>query len=319
MTNTAAVARALADAVEPGHHLRAVRRPAQGAAEGVIQPARQRRRPHAADAVHQRHALGCADHRGHHPQRRRRACRGGMVRGGAEPVRRGRSAPPPSATRATWCSPATTSSTPPSRLTPNGLAVMVFTAHRLDDLPERRVRGAAGGRHARSARRHRGGRRPGPYDPNATAGATTRGRCSIPSGTAFWLATEYMPPKASQTTDGQAQLGHPRARGVRLLSGARSRPVGERSAGSRCATASPAGGASRRFAGSTTTRARRRSRARWPAGSARRWCSATRSRAGEHTSTARQRARDTATFMRLREYRNSMPRGTSSASDVAIE
>ena len=40
---------------------------------------------------------------------------------------------------------------------------------------------------------------------------------------------------------------------------------------------------------------------------------------GEATTIATHRARDVATFSRLSEYRNSMPRGASSGVDVAIE
>ncbi len=42
-------------------------------------------------------------------------------------------------------------------------------------------------------------------------------------------------------------------------------------------------------------------------------------RRGLATTMARHMARDTATFKRLRENRNSSVRGTSSALDVAIE
>jgi hypothetical protein len=40
---------------------------------------------------------------------------------------------------------------------------------------------------------------------------------------------------------------------------------------------------------------------------------------GDATRIATARARDVATFNRLRLYRNSMPRGASSGRDVAIE
>jgi hypothetical protein len=40
---------------------------------------------------------------------------------------------------------------------------------------------------------------------------------------------------------------------------------------------------------------------------------------GDATMTARQRAREIATFSRLREYRNSICRVRSSPEDVAIE
>ena len=44
----------------------------------------------------------------------------------------------------------------------------------------------------------------------------------------------------------------------------------------------------------------------------------TRTRAGDATTSATQRARDVATFSRLSEYRNSMPRGASSGDDDPI-
>jgi hypothetical protein len=47
----------------------------------------------------------------------------------------------------------------------------------------------------------------GPYDPNATRWGDYSWAVLDPSGTAFWLATEYMPPKSSQTPDGVRNWG----------------------------------------------------------------------------------------------------------------
>ena len=47
----------------------------------------------------------------------------------------------------------------------------------------------------------------GPYDPNATRWGDYSWAVLDPSGTAFWFATEYVPPKSSQTPDGRRNWG----------------------------------------------------------------------------------------------------------------
>jgi hypothetical protein len=47
----------------------------------------------------------------------------------------------------------------------------------------------------------------GPYDRHATRWGDYSFAVLDPSGTAFWLATEYMPPKSSQTVDGKRNWG----------------------------------------------------------------------------------------------------------------
>ena len=47
----------------------------------------------------------------------------------------------------------------------------------------------------------------GPYDPNAGRWGDYSFAVLDPSGTAFWLATEYIPPKPSQTNDGRRNWG----------------------------------------------------------------------------------------------------------------
>ncbi len=47
----------------------------------------------------------------------------------------------------------------------------------------------------------------GPYDPNATRWGDYSWAVLDPSGTSVWLADEYVPPKSSQTTDGQRNWG----------------------------------------------------------------------------------------------------------------
>ena len=41
----------------------------------------------------------------------------------------------------------------------------------------------------------------GPYDPNATRWGDYSWAISDPSGSSFWMATEYVPPLSSQTPD----------------------------------------------------------------------------------------------------------------------
>ncbi len=47
----------------------------------------------------------------------------------------------------------------------------------------------------------------GPYDPNATRWGDYSWAALDPGGKAFWLATEYVPPTSSQTTDGLRNWG----------------------------------------------------------------------------------------------------------------
>jgi len=51
------------------------------------------------------------------------------------------------------------------------------------------------------------GRGTGPYDPNAERWGDYSYAALDPSGTSVWLATEYVPPKSSQTTDGERNWG----------------------------------------------------------------------------------------------------------------
>jgi hypothetical protein len=45
------------------------------------------------------------------------------------------------------------------------------------------------------------------YDPDATRWGDYSWAVLDPSGTSLWMATEYVPPKASQTTDGARNWG----------------------------------------------------------------------------------------------------------------
>jgi hypothetical protein len=45
------------------------------------------------------------------------------------------------------------------------------------------------------------------YDPNGTRWGDYSWAVLDPSGTSFWLATEYIPPASSQTTDGKTNWG----------------------------------------------------------------------------------------------------------------
>jgi hypothetical protein len=47
----------------------------------------------------------------------------------------------------------------------------------------------------------------GPYDPNATRWGDYSFAVVDPSGDGIWLATEYIPPPARQTTDGLRNWG----------------------------------------------------------------------------------------------------------------
>jgi hypothetical protein len=47
----------------------------------------------------------------------------------------------------------------------------------------------------------------GPYDPNATRWGDYSWAALDPDHGSFWLATEYIPPKASQTADGRRNWG----------------------------------------------------------------------------------------------------------------
>jgi hypothetical protein len=47
----------------------------------------------------------------------------------------------------------------------------------------------------------------GPYDPNATRWGDYSWAVLDPAGQGIWAATEYIPPKASQTTDGLRNWG----------------------------------------------------------------------------------------------------------------
>jgi hypothetical protein len=47
----------------------------------------------------------------------------------------------------------------------------------------------------------------GPYDPNATRWGDYSWAVPDPSGNSFWMATEYIPPVASQTLDGLRNWG----------------------------------------------------------------------------------------------------------------
>ncbi len=60
--------------------------------------------------------------------------------------------------------------------------------------------------------RHFGGihvaaRGTGPYDPNATRWGDYSWAALDPDQGSFWLATEYIPPKSSQTADGRRNWG----------------------------------------------------------------------------------------------------------------
>ncbi len=47
----------------------------------------------------------------------------------------------------------------------------------------------------------------GPYDPTATRWGDYSWAILSPDGQSFWMATEYIPPKSSQTTDGLRNWG----------------------------------------------------------------------------------------------------------------
>jgi hypothetical protein len=95
---------------------------------------------------------------------------------------------------------------PAIQAAPNGVAVMVFTRASATNYPSAayavmQAGGSAfGGEVVAKAGQ-------GPYDPNATRWGDYSWAQLDPSGTSFWLATEYIPPASSQTTDRQRNWG----------------------------------------------------------------------------------------------------------------
>ncbi len=96
---------------------------------------------------------------------------------------------------------------PALQATPSGKAAMVITLSGPRQFPSAAYSVLAKRSHVV---RHRSPSPPraGPTTTRTRrAGATTPGRCSTRPGTSVWMATEYIPPKASQTTDGARNWG----------------------------------------------------------------------------------------------------------------
>ena len=96
---------------------------------------------------------------------------------------------------------------PAIQAAPSGKAVMVMTLSGERQIPERRLLGARQRARRRSARSTIAADGTTNYDPAATRWGDYSWAVLDPSGNSVWMATEYMPPKASQTTDGLRNWG----------------------------------------------------------------------------------------------------------------
>jgi hypothetical protein len=95
---------------------------------------------------------------------------------------------------------------PAIQAAPNGVAVMVFTRTGSAIFPSAAFALMQAGATAFGAPTT-AAFGSGPYDPNAGRWGDYSWAVLDPGGAAFWLSTEYIPPKSSQTTDGRRNWG----------------------------------------------------------------------------------------------------------------
>jgi hypothetical protein len=95
---------------------------------------------------------------------------------------------------------------PAIQAAPNGVAVMVFTRTGSTIFPSAAFALMQAGATAFGAPTT-AAFGSGPYDPNAGRWGDYSWAVLDPGGAAFWLSTEYVPPKSSQTTDGRRNWG----------------------------------------------------------------------------------------------------------------
>ncbi len=95
---------------------------------------------------------------------------------------------------------------PAIQAAPNGVAAMVFTRTSAVGYPSAAYAMMPAGASSFGAPVVAAAGQ-GPYDANATRWGDYSFAVLDPSGTAFWMVTEYVPPKASQTSDGRHNWG----------------------------------------------------------------------------------------------------------------
>ena len=95
---------------------------------------------------------------------------------------------------------------PALQVAPNGTAAMVGTLSGPDRYPSAAFTTLAPGASAFGQVRVAAAGTTN-YDPNALRWGDYSWAVLDPSGTSFWMATEYVPPKSSQTTDGLTNWG----------------------------------------------------------------------------------------------------------------
>jgi hypothetical protein len=95
---------------------------------------------------------------------------------------------------------------PAIEVTPDGSAAMVFTISGSTLFPSAAYV-TSPNEHATFGRITIAAPGTGPYDPNAGRWGDYSAAALDPSGRSLWLATEYMPPLASQTPDGRRNWG----------------------------------------------------------------------------------------------------------------
>ncbi len=95
---------------------------------------------------------------------------------------------------------------PAIEVTPEGSAAMVFTISGPTLFPSAAY-ATSPGEHATFGRITIAAPGTGPYDPNAGRWGDYSAAALDPSGRSLWLATEYIPPLASQTPDGRRNWG----------------------------------------------------------------------------------------------------------------
>jgi hypothetical protein len=95
---------------------------------------------------------------------------------------------------------------PALAVAPNGTAAMVMTLSGTHHFPSA-VYSILKSGHSSFGPIHVASAGTGPYDPNGTRWGDYSWAVLDPNLNAFWLATEYIPPKASQTTDGLLNWG----------------------------------------------------------------------------------------------------------------
>jgi hypothetical protein len=182
-----------------------LRHPAGRGAEGLEQPPGRRRRPHAAGAVQQRHVWGELDTQvtiPNDPEPRAGAAwfnvRPGLTNGvitSAHMQQQG------------YVSLAGNSVLYPAlQVTPAGNAAMVMTLSGLSRFPSAAYSILRDGASAFGPIKVAAAGTTN-YDPNATRWGDYSWAVLAPAATSVWVATEYVPPTASQTPDGRRNWG----------------------------------------------------------------------------------------------------------------